>query len=121
MGSTTTVRSFPDTQSAIVTMANGRSSGDASDYTAQILLQALFDLIPKVDIIPWAKKEAELARNFLNDKILHPWQKERRLSDHLRDPIIYVGEYRGFDNLFTDYICGAGPENLRYQTGGKVQ
>jgi hypothetical protein len=37
-GSITTVWTFPDTQSAVVAMTNGRSFGDASDFAAQILI-----------------------------------------------------------------------------------
>lgn len=44
---------FPDTQSAIITMTNGRILGVASDFATQILIQALFYLTPSVDIKSW--------------------------------------------------------------------
>ncbi|KAF4153200.1 hypothetical protein CNMCM6069_001093 [Aspergillus lentulus] len=100
-GSITTVWTFPDTQSAVVTMSNGRSFGDASDFAAQILIQALFDLTPWVDLTPWMKKEADLARQFFYEGLQRPWRENRRLSDIERDPMIYVGRYQGFNDLFT--------------------
>ncbi|GIJ90601.1 hypothetical protein Asppvi_009562 [Aspergillus pseudoviridinutans] len=100
-GSIATVWTFPDTQSAVVTMTNGRSFGDASDFAAQILIQALFDLAPRIDLSPWMKMEADLARRFFYEDLLKPWKENQRLSDAKRDPMIYVGEYCGFDGLFT--------------------
>lgn len=100
-GAITTVWTFPDTQSAVVTMTNGRDFGDASDFSAQILVQALFDLVPRVDLIPWVKMEAVLARKFFGEHLVQPWRENRQLGDSERDPMCYVGEYRGFHGLFT--------------------
>ncbi|KAL4972251.1 beta-lactamase/transpeptidase-like protein [Aspergillus desertorum] len=84
-GSIFSVYTFPEAQSAVVTATNGRDLGDASDFTAQILIQALFGLQPWVDLQPWAMKEAELAR----------------------DRMLYVGDYRGFNDRFTLSILSA--------------
>lgn len=101
LGSIATVWTFPDTQSAVVTMTNGRDFGDASDFAAQILIQALFVLTPRVDLTPWVKTEVDLAQRFFDEGLLRPWKENRRLTDAKRDPLIYVGEYRGFRGLFT--------------------
>lgn len=100
-GSVATVWTFPDTQSAVVVMANGRNFGDASDFTAQILIQALFDMTPRIDIIPWVKMEVDLARRFFDEKLLQPWKENRQLTGSRRDHQIYIGEYQGFRGLFT--------------------
>ncbi|KAL3496550.1 beta-lactamase/transpeptidase-like protein [Aspergillus germanicus] len=108
-GSVFSVYTFPETQSAVVTATNGRDFGDASDFTAQILIQALFDLKPVVDLVPWAKKEAELAAGFYREHIEAPWERERRPNDPERNCLIYVGDYRGFNDRFTLTIAEANP------------
>ncbi|KAE8377059.1 beta-lactamase/transpeptidase-like protein [Aspergillus bertholletiae] len=104
MGGVTTVWTFPETQSAIVTMANTRQLGDASDFTAQVLIQALFDLQPRIDLLPWARKEVELKKGFYSEKLLRPWTENRQETDDERDRTLYAGEYQGFEGLFTLHI-----------------
>jgi hypothetical protein len=100
-GSIFTVFTFPETQSAVVTMTNGRDFGDASDFTAQILTQALFDLKPSVDLIPWAKREAELRPSHHEIRLGRPWTGNRCPIALQRDTALYVGQYRGFGDRFT--------------------
>ena len=100
-GSIFSVYTFPETQSAVVTATNGRDLGDASDFTAQLLIQALFDLQPLVDLRPWAMKEAELAVKHYRENIEGLWLENRRPKDPERDRMLYVGEYRGFNDRFT--------------------
>ncbi|KAL2840352.1 beta-lactamase/transpeptidase-like protein [Aspergillus pseudodeflectus] len=115
-GSVFSVYTFPETQSAVVTATNGRDLGDASDFTAQILIQALFDLKPVVDLLPWAKKEAELAAGFYREHVEAPWEENRRPNDRERDRLIYVGDYRGFNDRFTLSVVASsqpsGPVSL---------
>jgi hypothetical protein len=82
-------------------MTNGRDLGDASDWTAQLLIQALFDLKPQLDLAEYAKKEAELAAAGRVENIEKPWRENRRPSDPVRDVVTYVGEYRGLNDRFT--------------------
>ncbi|KAF9887620.1 hypothetical protein FE257_009713 [Aspergillus nanangensis] len=100
-GSVVSVFTFPETQSAVVTMTNGRGFGDASDWTAQVLIQALFDLKPAVEFISWVRKEAELAGTHYRRKLEQPWDENRRAESSQRDTSLYAGEYRGFNGLFT--------------------
>ncbi|KAL2835337.1 beta-lactamase/transpeptidase-like protein [Aspergillus pseudoustus] len=106
-GSIFSVYTFPDTQSAVVTATNGRDLGDASDFTAQILVQALFGLTPGVDLIPWALKEAGLAANQYRVHIEEPWEQGRRPDDTERDYMLYVGEYSGFNDRFRLMIAAS--------------
>ncbi|RDW86475.1 serine hydrolase domain-containing protein [Aspergillus mulundensis] len=101
IGGIATVWTFPETQSAVCVLVNGRSLGDASDFAAQALIQALFDLKPQVDLLSWARKEAELSANSLTNDLLTLWKANRREADRERDPERYVGEYKGFNDLFT--------------------
>lgn len=100
-GSISSVFTFPNTQSAVVTMTNGRILGDASDFAAQILIQALFNLTPAVDVKPWARTEADLVEKHLREEVLETWEKGRRLKDPKRDPEVYIGHYRGFRGHFS--------------------
>ncbi|KAL4807320.1 beta-lactamase/transpeptidase-like protein [Aspergillus unguis] len=100
-GSIFSVFTFPETQSAVVTMTNGRDYGDVSDFAAQLLIQALFELKPVVDLLPWAKKEAELARAHYEKQIQQPWTENRRPDDPKRELWLYIGDYRGFEGLFS--------------------
>lgn len=100
-GSLTTIWTFPETESAVVVFCNGRGLGDASDFVAQILIQELFDLKPKVDLIPWVKKETDLAHGYFRERLLDPWTKSRALDEPTRDLKLYVGEYEGFERNFT--------------------
>ncbi|KAL4906179.1 hypothetical protein BDW74DRAFT_151443 [Aspergillus multicolor] len=101
IGGIATVWTFPETLSAVCTLVNGRARGDASDFAAQALIQALFDLEPRVDLLSWARKEAELGSSSLENDLLTPWKANRRETDPERDIERYVGEYRGFNGLFT--------------------
>ncbi|OJI99309.1 hypothetical protein ASPVEDRAFT_80922 [Aspergillus versicolor CBS 583.65] len=111
-GSIFSVYTFPETQSAVVTAANGRDFGDASDFTAQVLVQALFNLRPTVDLLPWVRQEADLAGRFYRDHIEEPWMRNRREYDTERDRMLYVGDYRGFNDRFTLSIVEAKPLSL---------
>jgi len=100
-GSLTTIWTFPETESAVVVFSNGRGLGDASDFVAQLLIQQLFDLEPKVDLIPWVKKETELARGHFRERLLDPWINSRVQYGEMRDLNLYVGEYQGFNGYFS--------------------
>jgi hypothetical protein len=107
IGGITTVWTFPETQSAVCTIVNMRALGDASDFAAQVLIQALFDLQPRVDLLAWAKKEAKLSRTGLKD-VLDLWVANRRAEDLEHERGLYVGEYEGFDGLFIVSISASG-------------
>jgi hypothetical protein len=46
------VNIFPDTMSAIVVLSSGLNAGDPSDFTAALLMQEVFDLKSRVEILP---------------------------------------------------------------------
>ncbi|PLB34925.1 serine hydrolase domain-containing protein [Aspergillus candidus] len=121
MGSLSAIWTFPETDSAVVALANGRSIGDAADFTAQILIQALFDLQPKVDIVLWARKERDLTQKWFEEKYLQPW-RSKPLSNHditRRDSTAYVGRYQGFNGTYTFNIVSQSPKT-QSETGSQL-
>ncbi|KIL89243.1 hypothetical protein FAVG1_07637 [Fusarium avenaceum] len=83
---------FPETKSAVVALTNGGNLGDAADFTAKIMIQALFDTKPYVDYLELAQEEAKLHRHWYK-QLLVDWlaysdvmRKEADLDD-------YVGNY----------------------------
>lgn len=115
-GSICSVFTFPETQSAVVTMTNGRILGDASDFAAQILIQALFDMTPAVDLTAWARLEADLVTKHHENEVLGKWETNRRPEDPRRESSTYVGQYQAYDGHFSlevsvgEYIDHSEPE-----------
>ncbi|KAJ5113912.1 beta-lactamase/transpeptidase-like protein [Penicillium angulare] len=86
---------FPETQSAVVAFSNAVQDGDASDWTASILKQALFDLQPHVDITASVVEERRL-RDEEFDIIHKDWLEHRNIIAATKAPTTgYVGKYHG--------------------------
>ena len=95
-GAAVSLWTFPETRSAVIVLSNGLNLGDASDFTAQVLTQALFDLEPKVDILDQARREKHKRSKHFDNTILGLWKKHSNLTVlDSRDMEEYVGEYRG--------------------------
>ncbi|KAE8374636.1 beta-lactamase/transpeptidase-like protein [Aspergillus bertholletiae] len=99
-GSTAALYTFPKTQSAVVVLSNGLHSGDASDFRAQILIQALFNLQSYIDLLPLVRMEAEIPHQWYETGFASPWRQSQRLTDKERRRELYLGDYYGFDNSF---------------------
>jgi hypothetical protein len=95
-GSSAVVYTFPETQSAVVAFSNGLQAGDAGDFSAQILIQALFDLQLRLDSMPLIRKEAEARRVWYDKELLQLWLKARDVNGLERLYKYYIGEYEGF-------------------------
>lgn len=63
-GFTSSLKIFPESECAIVALANGMDTGDAADFATKLFTQALFDMKPEVDIIDLVKKETPLHRKW---------------------------------------------------------
>ncbi|KAH6988385.1 hypothetical protein EDB80DRAFT_588635, partial [Ilyonectria destructans] len=85
---------FPETNSGVVALTNGMNLGDAADFAARIMIQALFNLKPYVDIVSLARREAQLHRKMYDD-ILVQWLANRDVIRKEADRQEYVGEYQG--------------------------
>jgi CubicO group peptidase (beta-lactamase class C family) len=86
---------FPETQSAVVAFSNAIQDGDASDFAARILTQALFDLQPRVDLTELVLEERRLRRDEF-PRIHDEWLRNQDLEAAAKIPLIdYVGTYFG--------------------------
>jgi hypothetical protein len=88
------VNFFPDTMSAIVVLSSGLNAGDPSDFTAALLMQELFDLKSRIDILPLVDREVDL--RFADwERMMVDWRKHRNVSRPERPLEDYLGRYRG--------------------------
>jgi hypothetical protein len=108
-GSTTSVYVFPETQSAIVVLTNGATSADASDFVAKMLIQALFNLQPHVDLFPLMKAEAKAHQRWFED-LVRDWREHRDVSQPEAPRAQYIGDYTG---LGTTLNIAQRAEDLR--------
>ncbi|PNP48665.1 hypothetical protein TGAMA5MH_00356 [Trichoderma gamsii] len=95
-GSVATTYLIPSSHSAIVVLSNAAYAGDASDATSQIMLQALFDLQPSVNLVA----AIELSRNERlerHEKMISTWQENRDVSKYKVTPEELVGSYIGLN------------------------
>jgi len=88
------VNLFPDTKSAVVVMSSGLNAGDPSDFTAALMIQELFDLKARIEIMPMVRREIEV-RLADWEKIVADWKEHRDISAPERPLEDYVGKYHG--------------------------
>jgi CubicO group peptidase (beta-lactamase class C family) len=95
-GSVATTYLIPASHSAIVVLSNAADAGDASEATAQIILQALFDLEPSVDLVAAVllSRNERLERH---EKMILTWQENRDASKYKATPEELVGSYVGLN------------------------
>jgi hypothetical protein len=73
-----------------VALSNAAGAGDAAASTAEILLQALFDLEPKVDIVgPTIDARDRCLKE--HDDMIAASHRDRDVSKYTSSPIDYVG------------------------------
>ncbi|KAM0227204.1 hypothetical protein ACHAPO_011741 [Fusarium lateritium] len=95
---------FPGTKSAVIALTNGGNLGDAADFAAKIMIQALFDAKPSIDYLQLSQEEADLHRQWhkqlLVDWLAHsdPFQKQAELHE-------YVGNYLWSNVTVNIFIC----------------
>ncbi|MCJ1325900.1 hypothetical protein MMC10_002563 [Thelotrema lepadinum] len=94
-GAAVSVWTFPETQTAVVVLSNGLNLGDASDFTAQVLTQALFDLEPKVDLLGRVKRETQLRLQHFDRTVLGQWKANFNPNTPRRAVEDFVGDYHG--------------------------
>ena len=87
---------FPETQSAVIALSNGRRNGDASDFAAQLLIQELFDLQPRVDVLSRATLETQRGQDFRHRTVMRDWLENRDVSGPEREAKDFVGDYEAW-------------------------
>ncbi len=95
-GSSCAFYTFPENQSPVIVFSNGIQDGDAADFTAHFMIQALFDLQPDVDRLPLVKAEPDKRHNKFYQDILSYWKNHRDLKQPEERLLDYVGRYEGF-------------------------
>ncbi|KAI1085958.1 beta-lactamase/transpeptidase-like protein [Rostrohypoxylon terebratum] len=97
---TASVNMFPKTTSAVVVLGSGLNIGDPSDFTAAIMIQALFDLKTHIDIIPMVSYECDMR---LGDwqSLKSDWANHRRIDSVPYPAKEYVGQYMGLGITLT--------------------
>ncbi|KAL9477692.1 hypothetical protein ACSS6W_007533 [Trichoderma asperelloides] len=110
-GPVATTYPIPSPHSAIVVLSNAADAGDASEATAQIMLQALFDLQLSVDLVA----AVQLSRNERlerHEKMISTWQENRDVSKYKATPEELVGSYIGLNvsriNIIRSYKSSSG-------------
>lgn len=101
LGYTSTVLLFPETESAIVVLANTLANQDFTDWATQILTEGLFHFPSKHDFVSLAK---EAASNYSNGfpKMHNQLEKDRIPGTTMKPAQSYVGRY--FNSVGTFYL-----------------
>lgn len=102
-GAVATFYVLPESHSAVVVMSNAADAGDASETASQILLQALFDLQPKVDLIKALKGSQEHASKE-HQKMVDDWKKNRDPSQFSAKTEELIGTYLGMGGASSIHI-----------------
>lgn len=80
-GSLATAYCFPSSRTAIVVLSNAAEAGDASETVSQILIQALFDLRPAIDLLPALRGQRERCLK-AHDAVVRDWEQGRDVSKY---------------------------------------
>ncbi len=92
-GSVATAYVIPGSRSAVVAFSNG-TDGDAAETASQILLQALFDLKPAVDLLPSAKASVAKRRE-MHEDVVKEWRERMNVALYDASPEELQGTYLG--------------------------
>ena len=83
---------LPETNSAIVVLANTLSNQDSADWIGQLLLESLLDVPQSNDYIALAEEAASTFESFF-PKMHHALAEERIQGTIMRSPDSYVGQF----------------------------
>jgi hypothetical protein len=100
-GSVATMYVIPQSGFTVVALSNAADAGDASNSTVQILLQAIYDLGPKVDLILSLKESREMKLKQHEDMI-NDWEKHRDVGKYNCNAEELVGTYHGLGASIID-------------------
>uniref|UniRef100_A0A0B7KP92 Beta-lactamase-related domain-containing protein n=1 Tax=Bionectria ochroleuca TaxID=29856 RepID=A0A0B7KP92_BIOOC len=100
-GSVATIYVIPQSGFTVVALSNAADAGDASNSTVQILLQAIYDLGPKVDLILSLKESREMKLKQHEDMI-NDWEKHRDVGKYNCNAEELVGTYHGLGASIID-------------------
>ncbi|KAF2804619.1 beta-lactamase/transpeptidase-like protein [Mytilinidion resinicola] len=100
-GVSVSVHTFPESRSAVIALSNGLNVGDASDFATQILIQELFDLQPRISLLPLVEREVAKRGKEFEDTIMKKWHEHRDTSTPEKPHVDFTGDYRGLGITLT--------------------
>ncbi|EHK43111.1 hypothetical protein TRIATDRAFT_33198 [Trichoderma atroviride IMI 206040] len=71
---------IPDAQAAVVVLSNGTGLGDATDWIAQDIVQTMFKLKPKVDMIQAARKATTKYCDHYHKNFEQPLKRHKQID-----------------------------------------
>ncbi|KAF2105694.1 beta-lactamase/transpeptidase-like protein [Lophiotrema nucula] len=92
-GATCSIYMFPDSESAVVVLSNAKGLSDATNWIAQEIIQTMFKLKPKIDILSEAKQYKARFKRWFEAKIQDPIKAGRQPNPDNRQVHDYIGEY----------------------------
>lgn len=95
-GSLATTYCFPSSHTAIVVLGNAAEAGDAPTTIAQILLQAIFDLKPHIDLLPLLRQQRQRCLKE-HDDVIRAWKGDRDVSKYTGSAKDFIGSYLGLN------------------------
>ncbi|KUJ12379.1 beta-lactamase/transpeptidase-like protein [Mollisia scopiformis] len=84
----------PETRSAIVALGNSYGLGDGPDWTCQAIMQAMFDLEPKVDFAEASRRRAQFEFERY-ERLASDYARHREEASHRKYPRLddFVGRF----------------------------
>ncbi|CAG9985159.1 unnamed protein product [Clonostachys byssicola] len=100
-GSVATMYVIPHSGFTVVALSNAADAGDASNSTVQILLQAIYDLGPKVDLI-LSLKDSRRVKLQQHEDMIRDWKRHRDVGKYNCHAEELVGTYYGLGASIID-------------------
>ena len=103
-GSLATMYCCPPSQTAIVVLGNAAEAVDAPETISKILLQAVFDLKPRIDLLPLLREQRKRCLK-AHDKVISDWEHGRDASKYTSSAQDFIGSYLGLDTCRISIIA----------------
>ncbi|KAK4210491.1 beta-lactamase/transpeptidase-like protein [Rhypophila decipiens] len=103
-GNTCNIYIIPETNSAVVVLANGTGHSDATDWIAQDIIQTISELKPEVDFLSVAKEASRLYLSHYTRDFRDPLERNRGAKSPLPPLGDFVGTYV-MEDLDVVFIC----------------
>ncbi|KAJ5715357.1 uncharacterized protein N7483_012538 [Penicillium malachiteum] len=94
---------FPESHTGIVTLSNASDGHNAAEAVARILIQAIFDLKPHVDV-PSQLQEAGRRRFQTRANKVLEWESHRDVTAYTSHPEDFLGTYIGLNTSRVNII-----------------
>lgn len=111
-GSVASAYAFPASHTAVVVLSNAADAGDAAETTAQVLLQALFELKPHINLISSISEERDRCLK-VHENMINDWRRDRDVSKYTSSADDFLGSYIGLNTSRISIVpSGTAPAKL---------